>query len=172
MASRSKSPPTTPARRRPEVLGAEAAVVLRQFRQVFNAVKTHFQQVENKAGLGGAQVWALSVVKASPGLGVNDLARAMDIHQSTASNLIKGLAGRDMIEARRDDEDRRAVRLYLLPAGTKALRASPGPYTGVLPSALASLDAQTLLRLQHDLSILIKALHADKKGARIPLAGV
>ncbi|HAV36987.1 MAG TPA: MarR family transcriptional regulator, partial [Massilia sp.] len=50
---------------------------LRQFRIVFNAVKNHFRQVERDAGLGGAQLWALSVIAQSPGIGVTDLARAL-----------------------------------------------------------------------------------------------
>jgi hypothetical protein len=40
--------------------------VLRQFRVVFNSVKTHFRQVEREAGLGGAQLWALSVIQRRP----------------------------------------------------------------------------------------------------------
>ena len=32
--------------------------VLRKFRRVFNTVRTHFQLVEKKVGVGGAQVWA------------------------------------------------------------------------------------------------------------------
>ena len=44
--------------------------VLRQFRVVFNAVKTHFRQVEREAGVGGAQLWALSVIDRRPGIGV------------------------------------------------------------------------------------------------------
>ena len=66
--------------------------MLRQFRVVFNAVRTHFQQVEKKVGIGGAQVWALSVIRRTPGAGVNSLAQAMNIHQSTASNLVRQLA--------------------------------------------------------------------------------
>lgn len=34
--------------------------VLRQFRIVFNAVRSHFRQVEREAGIGGAQLWALT----------------------------------------------------------------------------------------------------------------
>ena len=60
-----------------------ATRVLRQFRLVFNTVKTHFQQVEKQAGLGGAQVWALSVIQARPGIGVTGLAAAMDVHQTS-----------------------------------------------------------------------------------------
>ena len=55
--------------------------VLRQFRVVFNAVKTHFRQVEKEAGVGGAQLWALSVIRSNPGIGMNDLAHAMDVQE-------------------------------------------------------------------------------------------
>ncbi|HYR24709.1 MAG TPA: MarR family winged helix-turn-helix transcriptional regulator, partial [Aquabacterium sp.] len=75
----------------------EAAAVLRQFRVVFNAVKTHFQRVESHSGLGGAQLWALSVVARQPGTEVGTLACAMDIHQSTASNLVRALSKKGLI---------------------------------------------------------------------------
>jgi DNA-binding MarR family transcriptional regulator len=147
-----------------------AARVLRRFRLVFNAVKTHFQQVEKQAGVGGAQLWALSVVAASPGIGVNALARAMDVHQTTASNLVKSLVTAGLIAAEKNAPDRRAVQLKLLPAGAKVMRKAPGPFTGVLPEALAGLDAATLERLDQDLALLITALQADERAAGIPLA--
>ena len=147
-----------------------AGEVLRQFRQVFNAVKTHFQQVEKKVGLGGAQVWALSVIRDTAGIRVSELAQAMDIHQSTASNLVKGLIERGLISAERDGPDKRVVRLKLQPAGGKVLREVPGPFEGVLPSALQSLDVPTLQRLNTDLRGLVTVLNADEHGAKVPLA--
>ena len=144
--------------------------VLRQFRVVFNAVKTHFRQVERDAGIGGAQVWALSVINDQPGIGVNDLARALDIHQSTASNLVKGLLDRELVGATRDGPDRRAVSLRVRPAGTLILHKAPAPFAGVLPAALASLDAATLARMEADLAALIPLLAADEASAGIPLA--
>lgn len=150
-------------------LSEPAAQVLRRFRLVFNAVKTHFQRVEKKAGIGGAQLWALSIISSSAGLGVNDLARAMDVHQSTASNLVKTLIERELIVAAKDAPDRRAVQLRVLPAGARVLKRAPGPFTGVLPQALASLDAKTLKRLDADLVKLIAALGADERAANIPL---
>jgi len=147
-----------------------AALVLRQFRQVLNTVKTHFQQVEKKVGLGGAQVWALSVVRDQPGIGVSGLAQAMDIHQSTASNLVRSLAEKGLLEARREGADRRAVQLHLLPAAVRLLKRVPGPFEGVLPGALRTLDPATLRRLQKDLGQLIRLLDSDEKAGRIPLA--
>ncbi len=147
-----------------------AIAVLRQFRQVFNAVKSHFQQVEKTVGMGGAQVWALSVVREQPGIGVGALARAMSIHQSTASNLVRTLIDREMVVAVKQGTDRRAVQLNLLPAGAKVLKNSPGPFAGLLPDALKSLPAETLERLQADLSLLIVAVAADESGGAIPLS--
>lgn len=157
-----------PARRQPE---DSAALALRQFRIVFNAVKTHFQQVEKRVGVGGAHVWALSVVRDRPGIGVTDLARAMDIHQSTASNLIRSLAKRELLKVEKNGDDRRTVQLRLLPTGAKLLRKAPAPFSGVLPEALARLDEATLRRLTKDLSLLIAALHPeDDSAGQRPLA--
>jgi DNA-binding MarR family transcriptional regulator len=147
-----------------------AARVLRRFRVVFNAVKTHFREVEKQAGLAGAQLWALSVIRERPGLGVTELARAMDVHQSTASNLVKVLLEQELVGARKNGSDRRTVQLRVLPAGARALRRTPGPFVGVLPTALASLDASTLARLDKDLAKLVAALGADKRGARVLIA--
>ena len=172
MATRkSPTPPTPTPAAPPAPQASDGAVrVLRQFRLVFNTVKTHFQQIEKRAGLGGAQVWALSVVRDRPGIGVNDLAHALDVRQPTASNLVKGLVEHEMIEVRKDERDGRAVKLHLRPAGARVLQRAPGPFTGVLPEALASLDPATLERLEQDLTVLIKQLGADERGARIPLS--
>ena len=151
-------------------LSAPEVRVLRRFRVVFNAVKTHFQQVEKKSGVGGAQLWALSVIQAQPGIGVNSLAGLMDVHQTTVSNLVKALVTAGMIAAEKNAPDRRAVQLRVLPAGVRVLQKAPGPFAGVLPDALATLDPATLERMDQDLALLIAALHADERAAGIPLA--
>ena len=150
---------------------ADAAVrVLRQFRIVFNAVKAHFQQVERESGLGGAQVWALAVIRERPGLGINELATALSVRQPTASNLVKGLVQLELVEARREGSDKRMVQLYLRPAARSLLRRAPGPSRGVLPEALARLPAERLARMEDDLSALVAALGADRRAASLPLA--
>jgi DNA-binding MarR family transcriptional regulator len=147
-----------------------AVAVLRQFRQVFNAVKSHFQQVEKTVGMGGAQVWALSVVREQPGIGVGALARAMSIHQSTASNLVRTLIDRDMLVAVKQGADRRAVQLNLLPAGSRVLKNAPGPFAGLLPDALKAMPPQTLARMQEDLDRLLDRIAADEADAHVPVS--
>lgn len=167
--------PRTPAAATEAVPSAHdepAGRVLRRFRIVFNAVKSHFQQVERRSGLGGAQLWALSVIRLHPSIGVGGLARAMDIHQSTASNLVKSLVERELIAVSRDGPDKRAVRLVALPAGVRLLRHAPGPFAGVLPQALGRLDAPTLARMEKDLDALIRLLGADRRAGGKPLAQI
>lgn len=161
-----QSPNSTP------IESATPAKVLRRFRVVFNAVRTHFRQMEKQVGLGGAQVWALSVVKANPGIGLGNVAMHMDIHQSTASNLIKTLLAKELISLEKLPSDRRNVRLKILPSGSRLLKKVAGPFEGVLPEALASLDPNALKRLDEDLGALIALLHVDESAAEIPLANL
>src|SRR5450830_1158469 len=86
-----------------------AAQVLRRFRVVFNAVRGHFQEIERRVGLGGAQVWALNVIRDHPGIGIGALAKSMDIHQSTASNLINVLLRKELINVTKAGTDRRQI---------------------------------------------------------------
>lgn len=144
--------------------------VLRSFRMVFNAIRSHFQQVEKKVGLGGAQVWALSVIRDQPGIGMGDLARRMDIHQSTASNLVKSLLQKELIGVEKDTVDKRHVHLRITAKAKDLLQAVPGPFEGLLPVALQRLSPQTLQRLEQDLGELIALMQADESAGLLPLA--
>jgi MarR family transcriptional regulator, organic hydroperoxide resistance regulator len=169
VAAKASSPRKPRTSREPKAPHELPQQVLRRFRVVFNAVKTHFRQIEKEAGIGGAQLWALAVVRGNPGIGMTGLARAMDVHQSTASNLVKSLVERELITIEKTGTDRRTVALRILPDGRKVLRSAPGHFTGILPEAIASLDARTLARLDDDLGKLIAALGADERAAGIPL---
>jgi DNA-binding MarR family transcriptional regulator len=163
-------PAKSPARTQQEPVSP--ARVLRRFRVVFNAVRTHFRDMEKQVGLGGAQVWALGIIRANPGIGMGGIADNMDIHQSTASNLIKALLKRELIEMTKSPDDRRHVCLKIRPAGTALLKKVSGPFEGVLPAALGDLKESTLKRLDKDLGELIVLLRADETAEEIPLASI
>lgn len=147
-----------------------AGRVLRQFRLIFNTVRRHFQTMEKQSGIGGAQVWALSLVAQNPGLGVTRLSTLMDIHQSTTSNLVKTLMKSGFLHSEKSMIDRRVVELYVLPEGLKLLKKVPGPFAGVLPHALKHMDRKTLIELEQNLSALIKGLEVDENAAQTPIA--
>jgi DNA-binding MarR family transcriptional regulator len=73
------------------------------------------------------------------------------------------------VDVRRDGPDRRSVQLHVRSEGRRLLRRMPGPFAGVLPDALAGLDADTLQRMEADLSLLIQRLQADGRAGSIRL---
>lgn len=150
-----------------------AVQALRRFRQIFASVRTHFRRVEQLTGTGAAQLRALSLLRERPGLRVSELALAMDIHQSTASNLVKALVERQLVRATRSGSDARVQQLRLLPAGDKILQRLQGHhYIGVLPQALQALPPEVLARLNADLDLLLQAMQADDSAAQSPLASL
>lgn len=147
-----------------------SAAVLRHFRVVFAAVRRHFKLVEKAVGLGGAQVWALSVIHQRAGLSLGELARRLDVHQSTASNLVKGLVGKGLVRMEKDTLDKRQLHLFVTEPALALLAKVPGPVEGLLPHALARMPQSSLKKLDAELAGLIGALNADESAGSIPLA--
>lgn len=137
---------------------------------LFNAVRRHFHRLEKQAGIGGANVWALSLIEQHPGIGVSKLAEMMDIHQSTVSNLLRTMIKSGLVHTEKSAKDRRAVEIYPLPEGLKILKRISVPYEGVLPRALSEIDSETLQRLHVDLQKLIDRIDIDENAAQAPLA--
>ena len=61
--------------------------------------------------LSVTQCYALKGVVEAGGLTVNDLAAYLYLDKSTVSRVANGLAGKSLLEKRRDEDDRRVVRL-------------------------------------------------------------
>jgi len=141
MPKQEKSPPDpTPA--------LEA---LRLFRIIFKSANRHFHDIEKTAGIGGASLWALAEIAETKELTVSGLAKAMSIHQSTASNLMEKLESSGYVIRTRSVSDRRVVHLALTDQGKETLSKAPPPYRGILPDALMRLDPQTLQALNSHL---------------------
>lgn len=144
--------------------------VLKLFRVIFQSVNRHSHEVERKAGVGGAQLWALAEIAGRPRITVTELARAMSIHQSTASNLLEKLESQRYIKRTRSEEDRRVVLLTLTSEGEEILRKAPLPYRGVLSDALLKMDEKSLDILQGSLEKLVAQLeYKQLNGAFEPL---
>ena len=129
--------------------------VLQQFRELFRVSQQHFQRIESNCGVSGAQLWALSELRKTPGLTVSELARKLSIHLSTSSNLLDKLELQKLIRRERNSTDQRVVRVYLTTSGQQMLRRAPKPVEGVIPDALGKMPATALRSLKRDLGLLL-----------------
>jgi len=171
-ASASAAIGSAPIKPRMEDVQAKTALaVLEQFRLIFRSAKKHFHWVQERTGVTGAQLWVLAEVRRNPGIRVTELARAMAVHQTTASNLIERLVREKMIKRERSEVDQRVVNLRLTRKGSEAVASAPLPLEGVLPDALKSLSLDELDELHRRLDKLARLLKVrDVGGKRIPLA--
>jgi DNA-binding MarR family transcriptional regulator len=140
--------------------------VLEQFRVIFKSVRRHYQSVQHRSGISGALLWALAQVATNPGSKVGDLARALAIHQSTASNLLRRLGSRGLVSRRREGKDQRAVQLFATAKGLRVLKRAPQPFIGVLQQGLSDLSGSTLESLHRQLGTLIASMKVKSLQAR------
>jgi DNA-binding MarR family transcriptional regulator len=143
--------------------------VLEQFRIIVKSIRNHYRSVEQRSGISGALLWALAQIAANPGSQVGDLARALAIHQSTASNLLRRLGSRGLVSRRRHGTDQRAVRIFATAKGLRVLKRAPQPLIGVLQQALSDLSGPTLESLHRQLKTLIAAMKVKSIQARSTL---
>jgi DNA-binding MarR family transcriptional regulator len=144
---------------------------LKKFRQIVSSAQQHFRSIEEQCGLSGAQLWMLREIAEQPGLRVSDLAKAMSLHLSTASNTLDKLAKRNLIRRERKDPDQRIVRLFLTEEGARTVASAPQPAWGVLPEALNRLQDEVLDSLNWNLArVLDEIKDSDKDAAMKPLS--
>lgn len=136
-----------------------ALEALTKFRLVINSTKRHYKWIEQQTGVNGALIWALWELNRSPGLKVSEIADAMAIHQSTASNLLDKLQEKGLVNRDRSMDDQRVVRLYLTRAGKALITRVPQPARGLLQEALIKLPPESLQTLNHLLEQLLREMN-------------
>lgn len=148
--------------------------VLKRFRVLLRSMEAHYRRVEERSGLGGAQVWALSEIEASDGgLTVGELADKLAIHLSTASNLVRRLEELKLVTRSRSREDQRVVQLGVTAAGRRKVEQAPKPSMGLLQQALSEMSANELDTLGGELDKLLRRMrHLDRRAGTMVIAEI
>ncbi len=147
--------------------------VLKQFRLLLRSIKRHYQWVEEECGLSGAQVWAMAEIADVPGIKVSDLAKALGVHLSTASNMLRRLEELGLVKRLRIGEDHRVVQLQVSAKGMRILRRAPRPLVGILQQALLDLPQSRVDSLYSDLGEVIRRMKfKDVKARATPLSDI
>lgn len=118
--------------------------------------------------LTGSQRWALSIIARDDGIQVSGLARAMALHQSTASNVAEQLFSAGLIRKERSPLDGRRSFLHVTDVGL-AYVAEAAPKVGdLLLQALANLPFSSLRDLHTSLGALIDQMQVSARSNMEP----
>lgn len=129
--------------------------------QLVRSVQNGMQNIDDTHGLSGSQLWALWQISARPGLRVSELARALHIKPSTASNLLDKLEQRQLVRRERRDADNRVVCLELTDRGVELVKDIPGPMQGRLRGALARMPRPLLANFGQAMASLLELMGGD-----------
>lgn len=117
--------------------------------------------------LTGAGLLALRVIAQRPGITVSELARALDIDQSTISRQLQPLETQGLLTRAVDDNDRRVARLQVTAAGRRVLAALGESALNDIDLALAEFsaaDRRALADLLDRFRFGMQAARIDERG--------
>jgi MarR family transcriptional regulator, lower aerobic nicotinate degradation pathway regulator len=128
------------------------------FRRIVQALRVGARDGECRAGVSGAQLFALQQIAEHPGASINDVAALTFTHQSSVSVVIQRLVAQRFVAKVAARHDRRRQRLELTAAGRRALRSGPVVVQERLIAAISALPAaerRTLARALGDVARLV-----------------
>src|SRR5262247_3615289 len=130
---------------------------------VARLLKTCADQRARQFGMTRAQWAVLARLQRNQGLKQSELAEMLDLQPITLTRLLDRLCANGLIERRPDPEDRRANRLFLLPAAGPLMEHLNGLGEDLMTSVLEGIDARTvelmLAALGHARDNLRRTIH-------------
>jgi DNA-binding MarR family transcriptional regulator len=110
---------------------------------------------------------------AHPEMRISEVAKALSIHQSTASNLLDKLEAKALVARKRGGPDQRVVRVFLTDKGSALLAKVSRPAHGPVTEALHQLPDHVLAKLAENMEELVTHLPGrDKQAGMTPVSDI
>lgn len=132
--------------------------IILSLRVISQYMLRYSKYLEKEYGLSSSQLSAMWAIKESEKLRVSDIAKALSIHLSTASNMLDKIEKKKFIKRVREGRDSRAVYIRLTRRGENLLLGAPHPTQGKLATALRTMTEREVNALTKNLSKLISSL--------------
>ncbi len=132
---------------------------------VARMLRTYSDQRARQFGISRAQWVVLMRLDRSEGLKQSELAEILDLQPISLTRLLDRLAENGLIERRPDPNDRRANRLYLMPAARPLLIQLGDLGQEMMSEVLDGVDKETRERLLRNLTAMKDNLRAAIGGS-------
>jgi MarR family transcriptional regulator for hemolysin len=128
--------------------------------EVARMLKTYADQRARCLGISRAQWVVLIRLDRTEGLKQSELAEILELQPISLTRLLDRLAENGLIERRADPNDRRANRLYLMPAARPMLDRLAELGTDMMATVLDGLETKAIERMLRDLGLVKDNLRA------------
>jgi DNA-binding MarR family transcriptional regulator len=135
--------------------------IMQSLRRVFKAIQDYSQDVSDKFGVTGPQLWALKTIAQDGSMPLGELSKKMCVHPSTISGVIDRLEDKGYVVRDRDTGDRRVIYVQLTLKGKKLVRKAPNPIQGRMLYGLRKLKNEELNHIYESAQKLVKIMEAQ-----------
>ena len=104
--------------------------IMQSLRRIFKAIQDYSQEVSQKFGITGPQLWALKTLSTNGSLPLGQLSKMMYLHPSTITGVVDRLEKKGYVVRDRVHKDRRVVMVQLTTKGKNDRQQSSQPYPG------------------------------------------
>lgn len=127
-------------------------------RALVDRMRALYRELEQLTGAPISHHRALVSIGAEPGLTASRLASLLGMQRPAVSQLLKSMTQHGWVERRRNEQDQRAVHIYVTAAGRQVLQATAGRAVFTLQRAVCSLPPDKLDELVASVELLLARL--------------
>ncbi len=135
--------------------------IVQSLRRIFKVIQNYSQQVLDKFGVTGPQLWALKTISQHGKLSLGDLSKRMYLDPSTITGLVDRLEKKGYAVRDRGQKDRRVIKVELTPKGKRLVRKTPNPAQGKMIYGLRRLRKEKLDLMYSSLQKLVEIMEAE-----------
>jgi len=135
--------------------------IMQSLRRIIKAIQDYSQEVSNKFGVTGPQLWALKTVSQSGKLSLGELSERMYLHPSTITGVVDRLEKKGYVVRGRGEEDRRVIKVQLTTEGKRLVRKAPNPVQGKMIYGLRGLRREKLNLICDSVQKLVEIMEAQ-----------
>jgi len=123
-----------------------------------HGMQSRSKRMEAALGVTGPQRLVIRILGRSPGVTAGALAKAMCVHPSTLTGILRRLESRGLVEKKRDRADGRKVLLMLSPAGKKLDSHQSGTTEAAVRRTLGRLEVGQVEIARNVIDLLTKEI--------------
>ncbi|GGH83688.1 DNA-binding MarR family transcriptional regulator [Pullulanibacillus pueri] len=133
----------------------------KQLRLISSVIKETGRQMLKEYNLSPPQFIALQWISEKNGITIGELSSFMYFPFSTTTDLVDRIEEREFVKRVRDENDKRLVRIYLLPKGEESIKAVIRKRQEYLNTKFADFTEEEIAQFQDGLNKLYTEIRKD-----------
>jgi MarR family transcriptional regulator, organic hydroperoxide resistance regulator len=138
----------------------------KQLRYIASVIRETGRQSLSEVGITPPQFVALQWISEEKGITIGELSSQLFLAFSTTTDLVDKLEEKALVERRKDEKDKRLVRIYLLSKGEAIIQSVIRKRQQFLEKTISDLPNEVMENFQQGLDSLYKQIKTKKKNEK------